>query len=129
MSTFSSDVIGLSNNIKADYTFDLLSHFSYPGGYVYPSLLSKKGFQFYLTLLYKMNANMFFKETEIVNGQVIKDIALEKQLDSQKEIIKGYVNGRPVKFIQSFKKHTSKRKTKNHKRKTQRTKRKSATKK
>jgi hypothetical protein len=72
---------------------------------------------------------MFFKETEIVNGQVIKDIALEKQLDSQKEIIKGYVNGRPVKFVRSFKKHTSKRKTKNHKRKTKTTKRKSATKK
>jgi RNAse (barnase) inhibitor barstar len=77
-----------------------------------------------------MNATLFFRETDIVNGNVVKDIELEKKIDSEKDVIKGYVNGLPIKIVR---KHNSQKTNKNgkekkRKRRTHR-KRKSATKK
>ena len=47
-------------------------------------------------------ANTSFKEIEIVNGNIVKDIELNKETDSNKEVIKGYINDRPVIMIRRF---------------------------
>jgi len=60
-----------------------------------------------------------FSEVEIVNGNVIKDIELEKKIENNKVVTKGYINGHPIKITRKNKnknKRKNKRTTK-HKRK------------
>jgi hypothetical protein len=60
-----------------------------------------------------------FSEVEIVNGNVINDIELEKKIENNKVVTKGYINGQPIKITRKNKnknKRKNKRTTK-HKRK------------
>jgi uncharacterized protein YutD len=73
---------------------------------------------------------MFFRETEIVNGNIVKDIEMEKKIDPEKDVIKGYVNGIPINIVRNHRsqKTNKKRRDKKRRRRSHR-KRKSATKK
>jgi len=52
-----------------------------------------------------------FREIQIVNGQVVKNVELDKQVSPEKEVIQGNINGNPV-----FMEHDLKRK--GHKRRS-----------
>lgn len=37
-----------------------------------------------------------YREIQIVNGEVIKNVELEEQVSPEKDVIKGVINGKPV---------------------------------
>ena len=57
-----------------------------------------------------------YRELQIVNGQVVKNVELVEQVTPEKDVIKGNINGKPVLIThnlkRSNKKRQSKRKTK-----------------
>ena len=59
-----------------------------------------------------------YREVQIVNGQVVKNVELVEQVSPEKDVIKGNINGNPVCITRSLKrqaklsKRQAKRKTK-----------------
>ena len=55
-----------------------------------------------------------YREVQIVNGQVVKNVELVEQVSPEKDVIKGNINGNPVFITRSLKRQAkrSKRKTK-----------------
>ena len=43
-----------------------------------------------------MNISGSYREVQIVNGQVVKDVRLEEHVSPEKDVIKGHINGKPV---------------------------------
>ena len=64
---------------------------------------------------YNQMANGVFKEIQIVNGEVVKDIELEQRMDGKKEIITGHINSKPIEIIHDLKPLKHIRKTKGRK--------------
>lgn len=48
--------------------------------------------------------NSVFREIQIVNGNVVRDVELVREADSKKEIIEGHINNVPVEFVREIKK-------------------------
>jgi hypothetical protein len=71
---------------------------------------------------YNQVANGVFKEIQIVNGEIVKDIELEQRTDGQKEIISGHINSKPIEIIHELKPMKYRRKTKGRKQSKQSTK-------
>ena len=74
---------------------------------------------------YNQVANGIFKEIQIVNGEIVKDIELEQRTDGQKEIISGHINSKPIEIIHELKPMKYRRKTKGRKQSKQSTKKQS----
>ena len=53
-----------------------------------------------------------FREVQIVNGQVVKDVELVEQMGPKKEVIKGSVNGKPVFISRNLRRTRKKSSTK-----------------
>jgi len=45
------------------------------------------------------NPLVYFREKAIINGQVVKDIELEKEITPEEEIIKGHMNDQPIEMV------------------------------
>ena len=58
-----------------------------------------------------------YRELQIVNGQVVKNVELVEQVSPEKDVIKGNINGNPVFITRSLKRHL---KRSNKKRQTKR---------
>ena len=58
-----------------------------------------------------------YREVQIVNGQVVKNVELVEQVSPEKDVIKGNINGNPVFITHSLKRQA---KRSNKKRKTKR---------
>ena len=74
---------------------------------------------------YNQVANGIFKEIQIVNGEIVKDIELEQRTDGQKEIISGHINSKHIEIIHELKPMKYRRKTKGRKQSKQSTKKQS----
>jgi hypothetical protein len=53
-----------------------------------------------------------FREVQIVNGNVVKDVELSRTVDDKKEVIEGHVNNVPVEITRTLKKMKRKRSSK-----------------
>ena len=58
-----------------------------------------------------------YRELQIVNGQVVKNVELVEQVSQEKDVIKGNINGNPVFITRSLKRQA---KRSNKKRQTKR---------
>ena len=56
-----------------------------------------------------------FREVQIVNGQVVKDVELVEQVTPEKDVIKGNINGKPVFITHNLKRRRSTKKRTNKK--------------
>jgi len=56
-----------------------------------------------------------FREVQIVNGQVVKDVELVEQVSPEKDVIKGNINGKPVFITHNLKRRRSTKKRTNKK--------------
>jgi len=64
-----------------------------------------------------------FREIQVVNGNVVRDVELVSEADSKKQIIEGHVNDVPIGIVRRFKKKTNKKKSsKSGKKKARKTK-------
>ena len=50
-----------------------------------------------------------FREVQIVNGNVVKDVELSRTVDDKKEVIEGHVNNVPVEITRTLKRMKRKR--------------------
>jgi hypothetical protein len=51
-----------------------------------------------------------FREVQIVNGQVVKNVELVEQVSPEKDVIKGNINGKPVFITHNLKRRRSTKK-------------------
>jgi hypothetical protein len=70
------------------------------------------GFSFLPKLPYKSKTESY-KEMQIVNGKVVKDVELDTTLKGNKEVIKGHVNNKRVNITRKLRTSTKSKKTKN----------------
>lgn len=60
-----------------------------------------------------------YRELQIVNGRVVKNVELVEQVSPEKDVIKGNINGEPVLITHNLKRQ-AKRSKRQEKRKTKR---------
>lgn len=56
-----------------------------------------------------------FREVQIVNGQVVKNVELVEQVSPDKDVIKGSINGKPVFITHNLKRRRTTKKRTNKK--------------
>lgn len=57
------------------------------------------------------SGNIVFREIQVVNGNIVKDVELVREIDSKNDVIEGHVNNIPIIVVRKLKKTKSVKKS------------------